>query len=148
MALKELLQRQKLISVMMKLSHGARGKTKRNEAMFLTAGHIYVYLIYGMYYCLNIVTEAKGYPSAVLIRGLYLEKEKIHLDGPGKLCRHLNIDLSLNKERLNQSMFIKGNSFLPKFDTTVRIGISKAKDKLLRFVMTKPSLNDYLCNKL
>ena len=70
-----------------KASHASRGKTPRNEIMFGPAGFAYVYLIYGMYYCLNIVTEKEGYPAAVLIRGLDYPKS----DGPGKLCRELKI---------------------------------------------------------
>ncbi|MDP2860437.1 MAG: DNA-3-methyladenine glycosylase, partial [bacterium] len=50
-------------------SHASRGRTKRTEIMFGPAGHAYIYLIYGMYHCLNVVTEAEGYPAAVLIRG-------------------------------------------------------------------------------
>ena len=53
-----------------KACHAAKGKTKRNEVMFGQAGLAYVYLIYGMHHCFNIVTEEKGFPAAVLIRGL------------------------------------------------------------------------------
>lgn len=51
-------------------SHASRGKTPRTEIMFGSAGFWYIYLIYGMYYCLNIVTEQKNYPAAVLIRAI------------------------------------------------------------------------------
>src|SRR3990167_6662100 len=60
-------------------SHAAMGPTKRNQAMFGAPGHWYVYLIYGMYHCLNIVTETHGTPAAVLIRGL------AGVSGPGKV---------------------------------------------------------------
>lgn len=56
-----------------KACHAARGRTKRTEVMFGEAGHAYVYLVYGMYHCLNIVTEIEGFPAAVLIRGLSLK---------------------------------------------------------------------------
>ena len=49
--------------------HASKGRTKRTEVMFGPAGITYVYLIYGMYHCLNLVTEAIGFPAAVLIRG-------------------------------------------------------------------------------
>ena len=81
--------------------HASKGRTKRTEIMYGEAGHAYVYLIYGMYHCLNIVTERKDYPAAVLIRGAevqpsHLEVGPPKLDGPGKLCRFLRIDRALN----------------------------------------------------
>lgn len=73
--------------------HAARGKTPRCEVMFDKAGVSYVYFIYGMYYCLNIVTEEEGTAAAVLIRGARLiGHDKTDLSGPGKLCRYLGID--------------------------------------------------------
>lgn len=82
-----------------KASHASRGKTKRNEIMFGPPGFWYVYLIYGMYNCLNVVTEHKNYPAAVLIRGvkpiLGIDL-KTKTDGPGKLCKAFKIDKSIN----------------------------------------------------
>lgn len=74
--------------------HASKGRTKRTEVMFGPAGMAYVYLIYGMYHCLNIVTERKDYPAAVLVRAV--EVDEVLIDGPGKVCRDLNIDLSHN----------------------------------------------------
>ena len=51
-------------------SHTFNGRTKRNQAMFMSAGHLYVYLTYGMHYCCNIVTGKKGYGSGALIRAV------------------------------------------------------------------------------
>jgi len=117
--------------------HAARGKTKRTEVMFGPAGISYVYLIYGMYHCLNFVTEEPEFPAAVLIRGLYLEEQNINLDGPGKLCKYLGI----TKEHNNLDITIKENNFylinapkISNFTTTSRIGISKGQDKLWRFI--------------
>ncbi|HEY9747902.1 MAG TPA: DNA-3-methyladenine glycosylase [Allocoleopsis sp.] len=87
--------------------HAYRRRTARNSVMFGPAGMSYVYLIYGMYYCLNVVTDADNVPSAVLIRALQLDAMPDWIDpakerkldrvaaGPGKLCRALQIDLSL-----------------------------------------------------
>lgn len=81
-------------------SHASGGKTPRTEVMFREASRIYVYLIYGMYYCLNIVTEAVDYPAAVLVRGL--KTNGLDLNGPGKVCRHFHIDKSLNAKTLGR----------------------------------------------
>ena len=74
--------------------HASRGKTPRNAVMFGDAGRFYVYLIYGMYWMLNVVTGPVGYPAAVLLRAVRLELSDgvIELAGPGKLTRHLEID--------------------------------------------------------
>jgi len=64
-------------------SHAYKGTSNRSAIMFGPPGYLYVYMIYGMYYCINVVTEEVGHPSAVLIRGLRLPD--IHLDGPGKI---------------------------------------------------------------
>lgn len=84
-------------------SHASRGMTKRTEIMFGPPGRAYVYLIYGMYHCLNFVTMPKGFPAAVLIRGVKSEKltrlpdgQEVKSDGPGKLCRALNVTRKLN----------------------------------------------------
>jgi DNA-3-methyladenine glycosylase len=89
-------------------SHAARGRTPRTAVMFGPAGYSYVYLIYGMYHCFNIVTEAEGYPAAVLIRGVApLEGvERLggnpelplprRTDGPGKFCRAFGLTRAHN----------------------------------------------------
>jgi DNA-3-methyladenine glycosylase len=75
--------------------HASKGRTQRTEVMFGPAGVAYVYLIYGMYHCLNVVTEREEFPSAVLIRAIEIDGELI--DGPGRLCRALQIDYRLNR---------------------------------------------------
>ncbi|MCX5721660.1 MAG: DNA-3-methyladenine glycosylase [Nitrospirae bacterium] len=81
-----------------KACHASKGRTLRTDVMFGGGGIAYIYLIYGMYHCLNVVTEREGFPSAVLIRAIELDGELI--DGPGKLCRALQIDRSLNRANL------------------------------------------------
>ena len=75
-----------------KASHASCGKTKRNEIMFKKGGFAYIYLIYGIYNCLNITTENEGFPSAVLIRAIELPDA----NGPGKLCRKFGLNRSHN----------------------------------------------------
>lgn len=78
-----------------KACHASKGRTQRTEVLFGSPGIAYVYLIYGMYHCLNVVTEREEFPSAVLIRAIELDGELI--DGPGRLCRALQIDRRLNR---------------------------------------------------
>ncbi|MDE3220418.1 MAG: DNA-3-methyladenine glycosylase [Nitrospirota bacterium] len=75
--------------------HASKGRTARTDVLFGEAGVAYVYLIYGMYHCLNVVTEREQFPSAVLIRAIEIDGELI--DGPGRLCRALQIDRRLNR---------------------------------------------------
>lgn len=116
--------------------HAARGCTPRTAVMFGAAGFSYVYLIYGMYHCLNIVTESEGFPAAVLIRGIALYKPIVHsLNGPGKLCKELNITKNNNQIDLTQShdFCIYNSTMQPEYSATPRIGIKVGTDKLWRF---------------
>lgn len=83
-------------------SHARFGKTKRNYVMYKKAGFIYVYMIYGMYFCLNIVTEKENFPSAILIRGGYYINQKEYINGPGKLCKLLKIDTKYNDKHVDE----------------------------------------------
>lgn len=73
-------------------------RTKRTASMYLDGGHSYVYLIYGMYYCLNVVSRTSDHPEAILIRGVEpitgikpAHKKDVKTNGPGKLCKHYAI---------------------------------------------------------
>jgi DNA-3-methyladenine glycosylase len=78
-------------------SHASRGRTPRTELMYGQAGHAYVYMVYGMHHCLNVVTEKEGFPAAVLIRSIAMEgMAYAKSNGPGKLCKLLEIDRALN----------------------------------------------------
>jgi len=77
--------------------HASKGRTRRTETMYGEAGRAYVYMVYGMYHCLNIVTEQKNFPAAVLIRAVEIDNvPHKETNGPGKLCRFLQIDRKLN----------------------------------------------------
>lgn len=132
-------------------SHASRGRTKRTEIMFGKPGLIYVYMIYGMYYCFNIVTEKEDYPAAVLIRGVKVEhsakrlalSDMLILDGPGKLCRKFKIDKKLNGLDIckNSEIWIENRgekTKLRNIKTTPRVGIDyagKYKNKPWRFIL-------------
>lgn len=106
-------------------SHGRFGKTERTEAMFGPSGHWYVYLVYGMYWMLNIVTCSVDYPAAILIRGAG------DFNGPGKLTKNLGIDKTFNNAPActKTGLWIEDRGFVvkPEFiEKTPRIGISYA----------------------
>src|SRR5262245_25560270 len=75
--------------------HASKGRTLRTEVLFGPPGISYVYMIYGMYHCLNVVTEETEFPAAVLIRAVEVEGDLI--DGPGRLCRAFAIDRTFNR---------------------------------------------------
>ena len=78
-------------------AHSSRGRTPRTEVMFGPPGHAYVYLIYGMWHCLNVVTAPEGVPHAVLLRALEpLQGLTARTCGPGLLCRALELDRRAN----------------------------------------------------
>ena len=137
--------------------------TKRVEPLYMMGGHAYVYLIYGMYYCLNVVTEPEGMPCAVLIRSgeiirgadfissnrfgkkygdLNGSQKKNLMNGPGKLCIGLQIGLDLNKSDMigeDQLLYLAEDTIERKVsvEKTPRIGIEYAQeyaDKLWRFI--------------
>jgi DNA-3-methyladenine glycosylase len=121
--------------------HAYRGKTKRTQVMFGKAGFTYVYFIYGMYHCLNIVTENEGKGCAVLIRAIEpVERigKNIKCDGPGKLCRCLGITKEHNKIDICNSESFKILDY-PAITRSVktgpRIGIKKGKDLKWRFLL-------------
>jgi DNA-3-methyladenine glycosylase len=121
--------------------HSARGKTTRTEVMFGPGGRAYVYMIYGMYHCLNVVTEPEGSPCAVLIRALEpLGDLPGAVSGPGRLCRTLSVDRSLTGHDLSQSpltlLNIPSLPALSPIARSPRIGVGYAgewADKPLRF---------------
>ena len=117
--------------------HAACGLTARNSVMFGMGGFTYVYFIYGMYFCLNIVTEAENFPAAVLIRGIkLLTPSTKKMNGPGKLCKYLGITREHNGVDLTHSedFYIEDRNFKPDFLATPRIGIKVGTERLWRFV--------------
>jgi len=90
--------------------HASKGRTARTEVMFGPGGHAYVFLIYGMHSCFNVVTEPEGIPAAVLVRAVEpLEgiPSEVRTDGPGRLCRALGITRAQNRlDLLGSALFI------------------------------------------
>ena len=102
-----------------KACHASNGRTRRTEIMFHEGGRLYVYLIYGMYWMLNIVTGLENNPQAVLIRGIE------NYNGPGKITRSLGIDKSYYGEDLEISkrIWFEENKNISEFKTAPRIGV-------------------------
>lgn len=120
-------------------SHAFKGQTRRNASMFLDAGYSYVYRIYGIHYCLNLVTQAKGVGEAVLIRALRpvsgFEKD---LNGPGRVCKTLGITIAQDgiDTVTSKSLYVMDvQTQIEKFETRTRVGITKAAEELLRFTL-------------
>lgn len=111
-------------------AHSFRGVTPRTRVIFGPPGHAYVYLNYGIHYCLNVVAEPEGQAGCVLIRGV----EGIG-DGPGKLTRAMGITLELNGCDLTQGPLTIRQGRAPReIVVTPRIGIRKSMDLPLRFL--------------
>lgn len=89
-------------------AHSSKGLTERTKVMFGPPGHAYVYLIYGMHHCMNVVTEREGHGAAVLLRALEPVKNvEGRTCGPGLLCRAMEIDKRLNAhDLLGEEFFI------------------------------------------
>jgi DNA-3-methyladenine glycosylase len=114
--------------------HASKGRTLRTEIMYAEGGHIYVYLIYGMYWMLNVVTGVENQPQAVLIRGID------NIIGSGKVGRELKIDKTFYGENIMTSnrIWIENSVDVINFRTVPRIGIDYAgeewKNKPWRFI--------------
>lgn len=112
-------------------AHSARGRTERTKVMFGPPGHAYVYFIYGMYFCLNVVTEREGHASAVLLRALEPVKNlEGRTQGPGLLCRAMRVDKRLNAHDLLSDDFFIAAPVRPEpfvIAKTPRIGVDYAK---------------------
>ncbi len=135
-----------------KACHASKGRTKRTETLFGQPGFTYVYLIYGMYHCLNFVTEREEFPAAILIRGLETFTEDDvplrhrRIDGPGRVCRFLGVDRTHNglDATLGTTLWIEDRG-LPvsrkQIQALPRIGVAYAGEwakKLWRFCLPAP----------
>jgi DNA-3-methyladenine glycosylase len=130
-------------------SHSFRGETKRNGVMFGPGGYAYVYFTYGVHYCFNVVVGQAGFAEAVLIRALEPTQGIEHMkhnrgtdiisnlcSGPGKLVQALGLGLQHNGASLiTPQLHILPRTAQPNIMAGPRIGISRATDKLWRFMI-------------
>ena len=121
-------------------AHSAKGLTPRTKVMFGPPGYAYVYMIYGMYYCMNVVTEREGHASAVLLRAIEPVKNvNGRTQGPGLLCNSMEIDRRLNAHDLLSDDFYIADRLNNEQLVIVnrpRVGVAYAKHwqrRLLRF---------------
>ena len=117
--------------------HANKGRTRRTEIMYHSGGHLYVYLIYGMYWMLNIVAGPEDIPQAILIRGVE------GFNGPGKLTREIGIDGSYYGEHLciSERIWLAGFGIAPEYRTAPRVGIDYSGEpwvsKPWRYILVK-----------
>lgn len=121
-------------------SHSSRGLTARTRVMFGPPGHAYVYLVYGMHSCVNVVTEREGRASAVLVRAIEpVRKLEGSTRGPGRLCKAMHIDRRLNGHDLTSDDFHIADPPVTELFSIVerpRVGVDYAGHwarRLLRF---------------
>jgi DNA-3-methyladenine glycosylase len=133
-------------------SHAYRGRTPRNDGMFLKGGHLYVYFTYGMHFCGNVVTGPAGTPHAVLLRALEpadgvavlahnrqmpVQNLEALCSGPAKLCQAFGIARGQNGANLCGNEIWIERRDAPLLDDMIgsssRVGISRAKEHQWRF---------------
>ncbi|MFQ6007599.1 MAG: DNA-3-methyladenine glycosylase [Candidatus Zixiibacteriota bacterium] len=130
-------------------SHAFRGKTERNYLMFGPPGFAYIYFIYGMYHCLNFVTEPEGVPAAVLLRAAEPDEgEHIMrtlspgktrydlLNGPGKFCRAFSLTREQNGLDLTgNQLYLEDRALVVRsIKRTGRVGVKAGNDRPWRFL--------------
>lgn len=128
--------------------HAAVGRTRRNEVMYGPGGFSYIYFIYGMYHCLNVVSENEGFPAAVLIRGAkptageeymrgrYNNPDSSKLtDGPGKLCKAFGLNREHNGlDLVDSPLYLEDRGYNPReIAVSPRIGLKKGIRRKWRF---------------
>ena len=132
-------------------AHTSRGRTARTRAMFGPPGHVYVYLIYGLHHCMNVVTEPEGHGTAVLLRALEpVAHLSLSASGPGRLCKAMGIDLAdYGHDLLSETLYIARAPQEEPFGIIVRprVGVEYAgewAEKPLRFYIAG---NRYISRK-
>jgi DNA-3-methyladenine glycosylase len=128
-------------------SHGFRGPTARNAAMFGPPGHAYVYRSYGIHWCLNLVCEREGRAEAALVRALEpahgleamrtrrgVTDERLLCSGPGRLCQALGVTRAHDGLALDEPPFeLRARMRAPELVTGPRIGLTRAAERPWRY---------------
>jgi DNA-3-methyladenine glycosylase len=132
-------------------AHSSKGITKRTRVMYGPPGHAYVYLIYGMYHCMNVITEPEGHGSGVLLRALEpVQNLTGSTRGPGLLCRAMGVDLTLYGEDLcGDELFLAKAPPGPAFNivSKPRIGVAYAGEWAARELRFYIEGNPYISKK-
>jgi DNA-3-methyladenine glycosylase len=135
-------------------AHSSGGRrSPRNEVMYGSPGHAYVYFTYGMHFCLNFVTREAGVPQAVLVRALEPGPGVDRCSGPGLVCRALKVDRSVNGLPLRPPDIYVVDDHAPRrrIFATPRVGIAGSgqrwERRLLRFCVASPNLSRPLPRK-
>ncbi len=142
-------------------SHARFGRTARNAAMYGPPGHAYIYQIYGLHHCLNIVTEAEGFPAAVLIRalepleGLERMRERrgvadptLLTSGPARLCQAMGIDRRLDKADMcapDAVLFVEAGAPVPDVQVATGPRVGVQGDRRARTAPWRFYLRDHPC---
>jgi len=120
-----------------KACHASKGRTGRTQVMFSEGGHLYLYLVYGMHWMMNIVTGAEDDPQAVLIRGAD------PFSGPGRVTKGIGTNGSFNREDMTASgrIWLEDTGYKPCLKAGPRVGINYAGEpwisKPWRFIINE-----------
>lgn len=123
-------------------SHAAFKPNGRAAVMFEEPGMIYVYAAYGMYPCLNIVTGPAGTPSAVLVRGVWLDGATLPTLGPGRTTRALGVSLADHGSRVGERIRISSTRRQLEISTSPRVGITRGIETPWRFIAANTAERD------
>ena len=121
--------------------HGFASRTKRNETLFEEPGKFYIYLSYGIYHCVNIVTGTKNWANGVLLRSIAIKEEDERIaSGPGLLAKRFGLNIKHNNLPISPRYgfwITEGvnSEIMDNIVQTTRIGISQAKDKPWRWYL-------------
>jgi len=120
-------------------AHAYRGRTRRTEPLWGPPGTVYVYFVYGMYFCLNLVVDRAGVPGCVLVRAaepLTPGLEPLSVRGPGRLCRSLGLDARASGAYLfspGSRLYLREGRTPEEIRASPRVGIRHAAERPLRF---------------